>query len=162
MSSPALTSDDVSETTRITLREHRAETSEFKDAPQDQVYVIETIFEKKEENKEVSFLVKWLGFPSNQATWEPARNIQPWIQDYYGDDGKLGKPLPEPRIKYSKRAGDEVYYYLSWDREEGERLSQWVDKSFFSLASEDGELVSQLEEEKSCNTKKTKDKRERR
>jgi hypothetical protein len=106
--------------------------------------------------------VKWLGFPSNQATWEPARNIQPWIQDYYGDDGKLGKPLPEPRIKYSKRAGDEVYYYLSWDREEGERLSQWVDKSFFSLASEDGELVSQLEEEKSCNTKKTKDKRERR
>ena len=105
LSSPALTSDDVSETTRITLREHRAETSEFKDAPQDQVYVIETIFEKKEENKEVSFLVKWLGFPSNQATWEPARNIQPWIQDYYGDDGKLGKPLPEPRIKYSKHAG---------------------------------------------------------
>ena len=79
LSSPALTSDDVSETTRITLREHRAETSEFKDAPLDQVYVIETIFEKKEENKEVSFLVKWLGFPSNQATWEPARNIQPWI-----------------------------------------------------------------------------------
>ena len=30
------------------------------------------------------------------------------------------------------------------------------------LASEDGEIVSQLEEDKSCNTKKTKDKRQRR
>ena len=160
--SPALTSDDVSQTTRMTLREHRVETSEFKDAPQDQVYVIETILEKKEDSTEASFLVKWLGFPLSQATWEPARNIQPWIQDYYNGDDKLGKPLPEPRIKYSKRAGDEVYYYLSWDGEEGEKLSKWVDKSFFSLASEDGELFSQLEEEKTCNTKKTKDKRERR
>ena len=38
----------------------------------------------------------------------------------------------------------------------------WKGKSFFSLASEDGEIVSLLDEDKSCNTKKTKDKCERR
>ena len=37
----------------------------------------------------------------------------------------------------------------------------WKGKSFFSLASEDGDIVPQLEEG-SCNTKKTKDKCERR
>ena len=41
-------------------------------------------------------------------------------------------------------------------------MSRWVGESFFSLASEDGEIVSQLDEDKSCNTKKTKDKRDRR
>ena len=64
-------------------------------------------------------------------------------------------------MKYSKKAGDEVYYYLSWEGGE-EQTGRWVGKSFFSLAAEDGEIVSQLEEDKSCNTKKTKDKRERR
>ena len=163
LASPALTAENVTDTTRIKLREHRAETSATKDAPQDQIYVIESILEKKEENETHYFKVKWLGFPSDQSTWEPARNIQPWIQTFYSEDPqRLGKPLPEPRIKYTKKAGDEVYHYLSWEGGEGETLSRWVGESFFSLASNDGEIVSQLEEDKSCNTKKTKDKRDRR
>ena len=163
LSSPAITSDKVSETTRIQLRNHRNETSEMKDAPQDNIYVIETILSKKIEDDEVSFHVKWLGFPAEQATWEPSKNIQPWIQFYYdGDSQRFGKPLPEPRIKHTKRAGNELYHYLSWGGADGEQISRWVGESFFSLASEDGEIVSQLDEDKSCNTKKTKDKRDRR
>ena len=110
----------------------------------------------------MNFKVKWLGFPIEQSTWEPSKNIQPWIQSYYDDDQRLGKPLPEPRIKYTKRAGNEVYHYLTWAGGEGDNLSRWVGDSFFSLAAEDGEIVTQLEDDKSCNTKKTKDKRDRR
>ena len=50
---------------------------------------------------------------------------------------------------------------MSWadDKVKG---NPWKGESFFSLASQDGDLVTQIEEDKSCNTKKTKDKRERR
>ena len=161
ISSPAITSDKVSTSTRQSLREHRTATSSFKEALQDNIYVIETLLEKKVKNKEEFWKVKWLGFPPEQSTWEPAANIQPWILSYYEKVDRLGLPLPEPRIKYSKKAGDEVYYYLSWEGGE-DQTDRWVGKSFFSLAAEDGEIVSQLEEDKSCNTKKTKDKRERR
>ena len=117
---------------------------------------------KKVEKDDSYFKVKWLGFPVEESTWEPAKNIQPWIQSYYEDDPqRLGKPIPEPRIKYTKRAGNEVYHYLTWGGGEGEPLSRWVGDSFFSLAAEDGEIVTQLEGG-SCNTKKTKDKRDRR
>ena len=162
LSTPAMTSDQVSEQTRASLRSHRNTTSTVKDSPQDNIYVIETVLDKKVEKSKVLWKIKWLGFPNNQATWEPASNIQPWIQSYYeSDHGRFGKPLPEPKIKWSKKAGDEVYYYLSWEGE-GDNTSQWVGQSLFSLASEDGEIVSQLEEDKTCNTTKTKDKRDRR
>ena len=143
------------------MRKHRTETSSFKEALQDNIYVIEKLLEKKYENNEKFWKVKWLGFPPEESTWEPAANIQPWILSYYEEDDRLGLPLPEPRVKYSKKAGNEVYYYLSWEGGE-EQTGRWVGKSFFSLAAEDGEIVSQLEEDKSCNTKKIKDKRERR
>ena len=161
--SPAITSENVSESTRIKLRSHRNETAETKDAPQDHIYVVESILVKKVEKDDSYFKVKWLGFPVEESTWEPAKNIQPWIQSYYEDDPqRLGKPIPEPRIKYTKRAGNEVYHYLTWGGGEGEPLSRWVGDSFFSLAAEDGEIVTQLEGDRSCNTKKAKDKRDRR
>ena len=82
--------------------------------------------------------------------------------NYYCENiGRLGNPLAQPKIKHSKRAGNEKYYYLSWDGRE-DLSGRWVSESFFDLASKDGEIVSQLEKDKSCNTEKTKDKRERR
>ena len=162
LSSPAMNSEQVSETTRTTLRNHRNITAASKSAPQDNVYVIETVLDKKLEKGKTFWKIKWLSFPTDQSTWEPSCNIQPWIQLYYeADPQRFGTPLPEPRIKYTKRAGDEVYYYLSWEGE-GNNDARWVGQSFFDLASEDGEIISQLEEDKSCNTKKTRDKRERR
>ena len=56
----------------------------------------------------------------------------------------------EMRYTITYRGGDEMV-----------KGNPWKGKSFFSLASEDGEIVSLLDEDKSCNTKKTKDKRER-
>lgn len=158
LSTPVMTSESVSNTTRTALRDHRNQTSTFKDAPQDNMYVIESLVETNGS----SWKVKWLGFPDEMCTWEPSSNLQPWILSYYNEDLKrLGKPLPDPKIKHVKRAGDEVYYYLSWG-DEKVKGNPWKGKNFFALASEDGEIVSLLDEDKSCNTKKTKDKRERR
>ena len=62
-------------------------------------------------------------------------------------------------MKHSKKDGEEVYYYLSWKGGE-KQTGRWVGKSL--LAAEDGIIVSHLEEDKSCNTKKTKEKYQRR
>ena len=162
MATPAMTSNQVSSSTRMTLRDHRKATSTFKESPQDNIYVIQSLVDKKTEEDTTYWKVQWLGFPPEQATWEVESNIQKWITSYY--DAKLerlGSPLPEPRVKHSKRAGDEIYHYLSWDGVSDEP-SQWVGDSFFKIAADDGELVSQFENDNSCNTQKTKDKRDRR
>ena len=105
----------------------------------------------------------WSGFPEDSSTWEPEANIQPWILEFYQQNQRnLGKPVPNPTIKYSKKSGGETFYYLSWGKSNGEDQprNKWVGESFFSLASEDGDLLSQIDS--SCNTKKTKDRRDRR
>ena len=58
LSSPAIPSEQVSDTTRITLRNHRNVTASTKDAPQDNIYVIESVLEKKTEKS----TVLWLGW----------------------------------------------------------------------------------------------------
>jgi hypothetical protein len=111
LSTPAMTSDNVSVSTRTSLRDHRNKTAESKDVHQDDIYVIESILDMKDDGDQ--WKVKWLGFP--KSTWEPARNIQTWILSYYKEDvQRLGHPLPQPKIKHIKKAGDEVFYYLSW------------------------------------------------
>ena len=118
LASPALTSDEVSEQTRISLRNHRKNTAVFKESFQDNIYVIEYVIDKKANENDTLWKIKWLGFPVDQATWEPSRNVQPWIRQFYeSDPQRFGKPLPEPKIKYTKKAGDEVYYYLTWEGE---------------------------------------------
>ena len=98
LETPAMTSDQVSLETRSTLRNHRTATSSFKDSPQDNIYVIETILDCKIEESKKYWKMKWLGFPQNQSTWEPAENIQPWILSFYNNSKQYGKSLPEPRI----------------------------------------------------------------
>ena len=100
MATPAMTSDQVSCSTRMSLRNHRTITSTFKETPQDNIYVMETVLEKKTEKSQIFWKIKWLGFPYEQSTWEPEENIQPWILAYYeGHQERLGMPLPEPKIK---------------------------------------------------------------
>ena len=105
--------------------------------------------------REILGKVKWLGFPIEESTWEATSNIQPWILSYYGEDrSRLGKPLPEPTIKHVKKAGDEIYYYLSWGSE-NVKGNPWKCKSFFVLAAEDGEIIGQLDDDKTKETEGT-------
>ena len=102
LATPAMTADNVSVSTRTTLSNHRNKTAELKDSHQDDVYVIESILEMKED--EHLYNVKWLGFPVEQSTWEPTKNIQPWIISYYKEDcQRLGQPLPQPKIKKKQK-----------------------------------------------------------
>ena len=50
LSTPVMASDSVSESTRISLRNHRNKTASAKEAPQDNMYVIESVLDKKKVN----------------------------------------------------------------------------------------------------------------
>ena len=68
------------------MRNHRNKTATFQEAVQDQIYIVESILDRKVENSKVLWKIKWLGFPMEQPTWEPTKNIQPWIVEYYEEN----------------------------------------------------------------------------
>ena len=39
-------------------------------------YEVEKILDKRQIGKRFQYLVKWVGFPADQATWEPPTNLQ--------------------------------------------------------------------------------------
>lgn len=41
----------------------------------DQFFEVESILESKTEGKETFYLVKWMGYPTTEATWEPVKNL---------------------------------------------------------------------------------------
>jgi len=38
--------------------------------------VVEKILETREWRRKTQYLVKWKGYPRNEATWEPASNVE--------------------------------------------------------------------------------------
>ena len=64
--------------------------------------------------------------------------------------------LPEPRIKETRKVADnsEVFHFLEWGSESG---GQWVEDNLFDL---DADRV--IVDVSSCNTRKVRDKRDRR
>ena len=153
--SPALLSEQLPQTTRKKLRDHRTREAESTDAPQDNVYVIESILDRRSKKGTSDFLIKWLGFPPSEATWESENSVPKFIQDFYAKESNFGKVLPNPKIKMVKKAGSAVYHLLSWDDETS--VAQWVNEDFFNLLREDGELMSMVADN-SCNTRKSRDK----
>ena len=104
------------------------------------------------------FKVKWYGFPKDQATIEPSKNIPKFIQNYYKDKTKFGKTLPNPRIKHTKKLTDGTnYHFLSW---EGEKGGSWLKEDFFLTTNryDESEILMDLPE-LTCGTRKSRDKR---
>ena len=86
------------------------------------MFVVESILDFKKKSKKV--LVKWVGFP--EATWENEDGIPKFIREYYEKDtGRLGKGLPNPKIKSTKQIGDSV--------REGFKKSKWKFKMAFAM-----------------------------
>ena len=148
--SPAVTASSISSRTRQQLRKYRTDTATYAEAEQDEVYIVESIMEIK--GTEV--LVKWVGFPD--PTWENENGIPKFIRNYYENNpAKLGKVLPNPKIKHSKAIGDTVIHKLSWGDEPG---AEWMSDDFFKLLDEKGEITESTLS--SCNTRKSRDKRQ--
>ena len=141
----------------MTLRDHNTANAKSTEAPQDNIYVIETIFDMKMKDDGKYYQVKWLNFPDSEATWEPEEAIPKFIQLYFKDESKYGKQLPNPKLKRVKKAGSEVYHLLTWEGDSS--AGEWLHEDFFKLLGEDGEIFSTNEEAgQSCNTRKSRDK----
>ena len=123
-------------------------------AQNDNIYIIESILQIRGSK----WLVKWSGFDENAATWEPSQNVPKFVQAYYKKDPtRLGRKIPNPVIKHSKKVGNTKYHFLSW---EGEKGGEWLNEDFFDILDDDGGHKTTTIEE-SCNTRKSRDKRTR-
>ena len=158
--SPIVTVDKLSKDSKRVLRDRRKLMANYKEAGQDDMYVIESIEDKKKDKSgKMKYKVKWVGFDYNDCTWESEDCIPMFIRDYYEDKSKLKAKLPNPIIKSSKTlANGSQYHYLSWG---GGKGGKWLRQDWFEIANSDGELTSSVEVNK-CNTRKSRDKRERR
>ena len=99
------------------------------------------------------FLIKWASFEEKDATWEPCKNVPPFLQKFYLKPENLGKPLPQPRIKHTKtfKTGEKVHLLCWGDEKDSE---EWVADSLFDLDND-----SMIPQNSFCNTRKIKDKR---
>ena len=75
---------------------------------------------------------------------------------YEADPSRLGQQLPKPKIKHTKQVGGTLIHKLSWGNEVG---GEWLEDDWFQTLSEN--LTSESTNV-SCNTRKSRDKRERR
>ena len=153
---PTPVADNVSSRTRKILRDYREGAKESQLAGDDQAYIIESILDIIEtDQSEKLYRVKWFNFPVEVATLEPESALPKFITEYYKDKTKLGKSLPNPRIKHTKETSSGTrYHFLTW---EGEKGGQWYGEDFFTLAGgEDDQLrLPDL----TCRTRKSRDKR---
>ena len=154
---PCILGNKVQKTTRESLRNYRKKTSKNKTAPGDNVFTVECILDSKIKQGKKCYLVKWSEFPEAQSTWELESSIPLFIRKYYEKKENLGKILPNPLIKRSKKVGkDTIFHFLSWDGESG---GTWIDENLFIQ-----DEINNLEniESSKCNTRKDMDKRSRR
>ena len=154
--SPVILKEVLSSESKSRLDKFRSKSKQTQlDIPDDDLFIVESILDVKH-GKVTKYLVKWSGFPTEEATWEPSGNIPSFILKYFENSSMFGKPLPEPKIKHTKQVSNsaEVFHYLEWGSEGN---GEWLADSLFDL---DADRV--VESVSSCNTRKIKDKRDRR
>ena len=147
--SPVLLKESLSSESISRLYNFRSRTKQTQvDLPDDDLYVVESILEKKSSKSKILYLVKWAGFPTSESTWEPEQHIPVFISKFYENPNNLGKNLPEPRIKHTQKVanGSEVFHYLEWG---AETSGEWIADSLFDL-----DMDRVIENVSSCNTRK--------
>ena len=131
--SPVVLKETLTSESRSRLYNFRSRTKQTQlNLPDDDLYVVESILDMKVKKKAKNFLVKWASFPESESTWEPESHIPKFILKYYEDSAHFGKPLPEPRIKHTKKVanGSEIFHYLEWGSESS---GEWIADSLFDL-----------------------------
>ena len=95
--SPVMAAADLSKESKSSLAAFK-KSSSAKEARDDDFFVLETILKKEND----MYLVKWVGVPESEATYEKAATIPKFIRDYYEQKDRMGKKLPAPKIKHTK------------------------------------------------------------
>jgi len=68
--------------------------------PENNIFLVEKLLDRRWRKNRVEFLVKWLGYGESENTWEPKQNINPKLIDQY--DTEHGGPLTGPPPKTPK------------------------------------------------------------
>ena len=135
--SPIVAAKEASETSKQKLRSFKSKEASSSQARDDDFFVIEQINAIEEDSGKKKYLVKWVGYPDTQSTWEPEANVPGFIKKYYENEVNIGSKLPAPTIKHSKTVAGIEYHYLKWGSAKGD----WLPDEFFKIISEDGEIV---------------------
>ncbi|KAI6214934.1 hypothetical protein M3Y94_00326300 [Aphelenchoides besseyi] len=69
--------------------------------PANNIYLVEKLLNRRWKKNRAEYLVKWVGYPPEENTWEPRFNINPLLVEQY--DAEHGGPLSTPTPRGSKR-----------------------------------------------------------
>ena len=161
---PVLLGEKITKTTRSKLLAYKAknQASNLK-LPADSVFIVESVLNTRTTGVHVEYLVKFSGYPPAEACWEPVENLPHFIVLYYQDKSKFGLPLPSPTIKETRRVDQtsEVFHHLEWKSSDKHKKSLEIEDGN-TLYDQDLDKLTEDEIISSCNTRKVKDKRDRR
>ena len=157
---PVVLAENLSIGTKRALR--KKQTNNY---PQDNIFFVRALLKQDGD----SYLVRWATLPVEEATWEPKASLPAFIVEWYGEDPKrLGKDIPQPRIKWSKVTPNyscvhflypfisqnvgkgEKFYFLSWGKGGTLVEQEELKESIFDMD------LDTLIPESSCNTRKVR------
>ena len=160
--SPVILAESLTQKTRDRLREYRVQQQKSNIVlPNDSIYIIQSVVDSRKVKTTVEYCVKFAGFPESVICWEPFKNLPTFIVDFYREDANLGKQIPGPRIKKTTRVlnGTEIYVELEWDQKD---VTKEVFETAENLFDIDADKLCADALRSSCNTRKVRDKRNRR
>ena len=160
--SPVILAENLSQKTRDRLREYRSQSQKTNiQLPHDSVFIIQSILALRKTKKGFEYSVKFAGFPETVECWEAPKNLPKFIVDYYKKETNLGKQIPGPRIKKTKHLanGTEMYIELEWNQKDDTKEVFETEENLFDI---DADKLCEDELKSSCNTRKVRDKRDRR
>ncbi|KAI6176798.1 Chromobox protein-like protein 3-like protein [Aphelenchoides bicaudatus] len=68
--------------------------------PQNNIFLVEKLLDRRWRRQRSEYLVKWMGYPDSENSWEPKQNINPVLVEQF--DAEKGGPLTGPAPKAPK------------------------------------------------------------
>ena len=138
-------------------------TGVWNEASKDSIFTVESVLNARKNKNKNEFLVKFAGFPFQEACWEPVTSLPTFIVEHYSVKTNLGTPPPTPTVKKTVKngSGTEIFQHLEWKTSglDSEALKLRDGESLFDI---DQDKLEQDEILSTCNTRKVRDKRDRR
>ena len=92
---PVILSSRVTTETRNKLWTYRQKSQGYgMKLPKDSIFTVESVLNARKNKNKIEFLVKFAGFPFQEACWEPVTSLPTFIVEHYSVKTNLGTPLP--------------------------------------------------------------------